>query len=58
MKIDKKLLKYCLYALGTVLLIYLGITIFNNIGNIFSYLANILGGIIEVSKPLIIALAT
>ena len=56
MKIDKKLLQYCLYATGTVLLIYMGITIFNNIGGIFSLLSSVLGEIIRLVKPLLIAL--
>lgn len=56
MKLDKNLLKYCLYATVTVLLIYLGITIFNNIGNIFSSLSNTLLAGIKIVKPLLIAL--
>jgi hypothetical protein len=56
MKIDKKLLQYCLYTTGTVLLIYMGITIFNNIGIIFSLLSSTLGKIIGLVKPLLIAL--
>lgn len=56
MKIDKKLLQYCLYATVTVLLIYVGITILNNIGSIFSLLSSTIGKIIGLVKPLIIAL--
>jgi len=56
MKIDKKLLQYCLYATITVLLIYMGITIFNNIRDILSLLSIIIGGIIEIIKPLLMAL--
>ena len=56
MKIDKKLLQYCLYATVTVLLIYVGITILNNIGGIFSLLSSTIGKIIGLVKPLIIAL--
>lgn len=56
MKIDKKLLKYCLYITATVLLTYLGIMIFNNIGGIFSSLSSIVGRIIGLVKPLIMAL--
>ncbi|MBZ9686095.1 AI-2E family transporter [Clostridium estertheticum] len=56
MRIDKKLLEYCLYATGTVLLIYMGIIIVNNIGSIFSLLSSTLGRIIGLVKPLLIAL--
>ena len=56
MQIDKKLLKYCLYATVTVLLIYMGITILNNIGSIYILLANTVGTIITLVKPLLIAL--
>lgn len=56
MRIDKTLLKYCLYATGTVLLIYMGIIIFNNIGAIFSLLSSIIGKTLTLMKPLIIAL--
>lgn len=56
MKIDKKLLQYCLYSTVTVLLIYIGIAILNNIGGILSLLFKTLGEIIEVLKPLLIAL--
>ena len=56
MKIDKKLLQYCLYATVTVILIYVGITILNNIGGIFSLLSSTIGKIISLVKPLIIAL--
>jgi predicted PurR-regulated permease PerM len=56
MKIDKILLKYCLYVTGTVLLIYMGIIIFNNIGYIFSLLSSTIGKIIRLLKPLLMAL--
>jgi predicted PurR-regulated permease PerM len=56
MQIDKKLLKYCLYATATVLLIYMGITILNNIGSIYILLTNTVGTIITLVKPLLIAL--
>ena len=56
MKIDKKLLQYCLYATGTVLLIYMGITIFNNIRYLISLLSIIIGEIIGIIKPLLMAL--
>ncbi|MBW9151525.1 AI-2E family transporter [Clostridium estertheticum] len=56
MKIDKKLLQYCLYGAGTVLLIYMGITIFNDIGAIFSFLSSFIGKIIGLVKPLLMAL--
>lgn len=56
MRIDKKLLKYCLYATATVLLIYIGIIIVNNIGSIFSLIASTLRRIIGLVKPLLMAL--
>lgn len=56
MKIDKKLLQYCIYAAATVLLIYIGITILNNIGNIFSFIFGTLNNILGLIKPLLIAL--
>jgi len=56
MKIDKNLLQYCLYATITVLLIYMGITIFNNIKDILSLLSIIIGDIIGIIKPLLMAL--
>ena len=56
MRIDKILLKYCLYTTGTVLLIYMGIMFFNNIGDIFSMLASTIGKIISLMKPLLMAL--
>ena len=52
MKIDKKLMQYCLYATVTGLLIYLGIATIQHIGDIL----NILGEIIDLVNPLIIAL--
>jgi len=56
MRIDKILLKYCLYTTGTVLLIYMGIMIFNNMGDIFSMLSSTIGKIISLMKPLLMAL--
>ena len=56
MKIDRKLLKYCLYTTATVLLIYIGIMIFNNIGSIFSLLLSTIRSIIVLVKPLLMAL--
>jgi predicted PurR-regulated permease PerM len=56
MRIDKKLLKYCLYATATVLLIYIGIIIVNNIGSIFALLSSTLRRIIGLVKPLLMAL--
>ncbi|MBU3146789.1 AI-2E family transporter [Clostridium sp. CF012] len=56
MRIDKKLLKYSLYVTVTVLLIYMGIIIINNIGSIFSVLSSTLGRIIGLVKPLLMAL--
>ena len=56
MRIDKILLKYCLYTTGTVLLIYMGIMIFNNIGDMFSMLSSTIGKVISLIKPLLMAL--
>ncbi len=56
MKIDKKLLKYCIYAGATVLLIYVAIAFLNNIGNIFILLWNMLKGTIDLVKPFFMAL--
>ncbi|MBU3101177.1 MULTISPECIES: AI-2E family transporter [Clostridium] len=56
MKIDRKLLQYCLYGAATVLLIYIGITIFNDIGAIFSFVSSFIGKIIGLVKPLLMAL--
>lgn len=56
MKLDKKLLQYCLYAAATVILSYIGIAVFNNLGSIFNLLFNILRTISDLVKPLIIAL--
>lgn len=56
MKIDRKLLKYCVYTTATVLLIYMGIMIFNNIGSIFSLLLSTIRKIIGLVKPLLMAL--
>lgn len=56
MKIDKKLLQYCLYVACTVLSIYMAIILFNNIGGIFNLLSSTLGKIIGLIKPLLMAL--
>ena len=56
MKIDKTLLKYCIYTAGTVLLIYMGIILFNNIGDILSLAASTIGKVIRLMKPLLMAL--
>ncbi|MEQ8154564.1 MAG: AI-2E family transporter [Clostridiaceae bacterium] len=56
MRLDKNILKYCIYAAGTVLLTYVGITFLNNVGVIVSLVTNTFGKIIELVKPLIIAL--
>ncbi|QAT39706.1 AI-2E family transporter [Clostridium sp. JN-9] len=56
MNLDKKLLKYCLYAAATIILSYIGISVFNNLGSIFNLLFNTLGTIANLVKPLIIAL--
>lgn len=56
MKIDKKLLQYCIYAAVTVLLVYVVIMLFNNIGGIFSVLNNVINKIVVLLKPFFIAL--
>lgn len=56
MKLDKKLLQYCLYFAGTAILIYAGISIFNNIGGIFNFISRTIGNLIQLIKPLFIAL--
>jgi len=56
MRPDRTLLQYSLYAAATGLLIYMGIATINNIGGIFSFLASVLGGIIDLVNPLLIAL--
>lgn len=56
MKIDKKLLKYCIYAGVTVILIYIAIVFLNNIGNIFALLWNLLKNTINLIKPFFMAL--
>lgn len=56
MKIDKKLLEYCAYATGTVISIYIGITVLNNLSSIISVLSNVIGAAFSLIKPLIIAL--
>jgi len=56
MKPDRTLLQYSLYAAATGLLIYMGIATINNIGGIFSFLVSVLGGIIDLVNPLLIAL--
>ncbi|WPC40412.1 AI-2E family transporter [Clostridium sp. JS66] len=56
MKIDKKLLQYCVYAAATVIFVYAVIMFFNNVGGILSLLNNTLNKIIGVLKPFFIAL--
>lgn len=56
MKTDKNLLQYSLYAAATGLLIYIGIATINNIGGILSFVARVLGEIVELVNPLLIAL--
>ncbi|MBK1813372.1 AI-2E family transporter [Clostridium sp. YIM B02505] len=56
MKLDKKLLQYCLYAIGTVMIVYIGISILNNIGNIFNLASSMLKTAYVLVKPLLIAL--
>jgi predicted PurR-regulated permease PerM len=56
MKTDKILIQYSLYAAATGLLIYVGIATINNIGGILSFVARVLGEIVELVNPLLIAL--
>ncbi|WP_238881927.1 AI-2E family transporter [Clostridium sp. YIM B02551] len=56
MKLDKRLVQYCLYAAGTVLLIYMCISIFNNLGSIILVVSDTLVKVVNLVKPLIIAL--
>lgn len=56
MKLDKKLLQYSLYAVGTVMIIYIGISILNNIGNIYNLVSSGLITAYVLVKPLLIAL--
>ncbi len=56
MKIDKKLLHYCVYAAVTVLFIYTGITVLNNSRTIFLFAVSILRYLMVLIKPLLIAL--
>jgi predicted PurR-regulated permease PerM len=56
MKLDKKLLQYSLYAVGTVMIIYIGISILNNITNIYNIISSGLRTVYVLVKPLLIAL--
>ncbi|GKU24035.1 AI-2E family transporter [Clostridium folliculivorans] len=56
MKLDKKLLQYSLYAVGTVMIIYIGISILNNIVNIYNLVSTGLRTAYGLVKPLLIAL--
>ncbi|GFP76659.1 hypothetical protein bsdtw1_02762 [Clostridium fungisolvens] len=56
MKLDKKLLQYSLYAVGTVMIIYIGISILNNIANIYNLVSSGLRTAYGLVKPLLIAL--
>ena len=53
---DKKLITFAFYIVITVISIYISIIIISNIGNIYSFIFNILGDIFSLIKPLIIAL--
>ena len=53
---DKKMFKYCLYIIISVISIYIGIKIISNVGNIFSIILDILISFYLLIKPLIIAL--
>ncbi|MGE5627408.1 MAG: AI-2E family transporter [Solirubrobacterales bacterium] len=55
MNIDKKLLKYCIYAGITIIITYAGISVLNNVGGIFSVISNIFSSALSMVKPLIIA---
>jgi predicted PurR-regulated permease PerM len=56
MKLDKKLIQYCLYFAGTALLIYAGISLFDNIGGIINFISRTIGYFMQLIKPLFIAL--
>ena len=53
---DKKMFKYCLYIIISVISIYIGINIISNVGIIFSIILDILISFYLLIKPLIIAL--
>lgn len=55
-KEDKKLITFAFYIVITVISIYIGIVIISNVGNILSFIFNILGDIFSLIKPLVIAL--
>lgn len=56
MKLDKTLLKYCLYATGTVLVIYLGKIIFDNFWHLVEVASGGVSTVLGLVKPLFIAL--
>lgn len=53
---DKKLLKYSVYITITAVIIYVAFLIVLNIGTLFNDAFNILGNIIDLAKPLLIAI--
>ncbi|MDU5260964.1 MAG: AI-2E family transporter [Clostridium celatum] len=53
---DKNLLKYSLYVTLTAIAIYLALTIMSNIGTIFITTFNIIGAVLNLIKPLLIAI--
>ena len=53
---DKKLLKYSVYVTLTAIAIYLALTIMSNVGAIFTTTFSIIGTILSLIKPLIIAI--
>lgn len=53
---DKKMIRYCLYIIITVISIYLGIIIISNFGNIFNSLIKLLTSFYLLIRPLIFAL--
>ena len=48
---DKKMFKYCLYIIISVISIYIGIKIISNVGNIFSIILDILISFYLLIKP-------
>ncbi len=54
--IDKKLLKYGLYITITAITIYIAFAILFNIGTILGTTFDVIGGILSLIKPLLIAI--
>lgn len=53
---DKKMFKYCLYIIVSVISIFIGIKVISNLGNIFGTIIDILTSFYLLIKPLFIAL--